>query len=31
VQNALNHLREIAETEVLGCYPRDQLVEKQGM
>jgi len=32
VENALNHLREIAETlEILGCYPRDRTVEKKGM
>lgn len=32
VENALNHLREITEfLEVLGCYPRDESVEKKGM
>lgn len=32
VKNALAHLREIADfLEVLGCYPRDQSVEKKGM
>jgi len=32
VKNALNHLQEITETlEVVGCYRRDQSVEKKGM
>ena len=32
VENALNHLREIADfLEVLGCYPRDARHEKKGM
>src|SRR5690606_17172473 len=32
VKNALNHLREITEfLEIMGCYPRDESVEKKGM
>ena len=32
VENALNHLREIADfLEVLGCYPRDARHEEKGM
>jgi len=32
VQNALNHLQEIAdEFEVLGCYPRDESLGRLGM
>lgn len=32
VKNALNHLRELADSvEILGCYVRDESVSKRGM
>jgi prephenate dehydratase len=32
VDNALNHLQEITDIfEVIGCYPRDETVEKTGL
>lgn len=32
VRNALNHLQEITDVfELLGCYPRDESVQKRGM